>query len=65
MHVLVLVCTQSTFVVRFALPDVNGLEEYGRSMEHLQDELEYQFQVCLSVCPSVCLSDRLACGGAD
>ena len=56
--VCVLVCTQSTFVVRFALPDVSGLEEYDRYMEHLQDELDYQFQVCLSVfCLSVCLTD--------
>ena len=55
--VCVLVCTQSTFVVRFALPDVSGLEEYDQYMEHLQDELEYQFQVCLSVCLSVSLTD--------
>ena len=44
-------CVQNTFLERFALPGVSGLEEYNRYMEQLRNELEYQFQVC--VCLSV------------
>ena len=53
--VCVCVCVQNTFLERFALPGVSGLEEYSFYVENLRIELENQFQV--GVCLFVCLTD--------